>query len=99
MTTQIKPKEPGRPSRQPVLAEDATVIAKKLMADPGQWYLIGTGSIERLGVLSQTGYRIRRQAIKAFKQDGGTWDVRVSTDMAVPDREAAVELYCRWLPS
>jgi hypothetical protein len=82
-----------------VLAEDAAVIAKKLQADPGQWYLIAMGPIERLGVLSQTAYRIRRRAISAFKQEGGEFDCRVSTDMHVPDREAAVELYCRWIPT
>jgi hypothetical protein len=94
----IKPKAPEGSGRQPVLAEPADAVAKKVVSDPGNWYLVASGDITRLGTISQTAYRIRRRSIAAFaRQTGGSFEVRVSTDMDVP-REAAVEMFLRWVP-
>lgn len=84
-------------TRSRVLFEDAEVIASKVRAKPGEWFLVGGGEKSRRGVLSQTAYRIRHGFIAAFAApEGGSWDVRVSTDRNV-DRKYPVEVYLRFL--
>lgn len=113
--TTIQPRKPGR-TRRPVLTEDAEIVAEKLQAAPGNpadpdsgWHLIAFGDRSRLGVISQTSYRIRNGKIQAFASagegggptrdsvDGGHFETWVSTDTAVPNRRAEVELFARWV--
>lgn len=108
MTTRestIQPKAPGR-VRRPVLTQPAEDVAAILQANPGHstdpdsgWHLIATGDRTRLGVISQTSYRIRNGKIAAFTHSGrkGHYETLVSTDASLPDRRAAVELYARWV--
>ena len=97
---------PGR-TRRAVLFEDPAVVVAKLKAAPGTvadpdsgWHLIAGGDRTRLGVISQTGYRIRNGKILAFAvepDEPGRFETMVSTDTQVPDRRADVELYARWV--
>lgn len=105
--TTIQPGPPGR-TRRPVLLQDAEDIVVILQANPGNaadpnsgWHLIAMGERSRLGVISQTSYRIRQGKIQAFAESaeagGGTYETWVSTDISIPHRKAPVELYARWV--
>ena len=104
MTRTIQPGAPGR-IRRPVLLQDAEEIVGILKANPGNkddpesgWHLIATGDRSRLGVISQTSYRIRNGGIQAFNDPGaGVYETWVSTDTSIPNRKAPVELYARWV--
>ena len=78
-----------------VLSEPYDVIAQTLRSDPNTWYLIGTGPRERLGVLSQTAYRIRCNRIAAFRT--GSWETKVSS-VEDPDRknDEAIQVFARF---
>jgi hypothetical protein len=99
---------PGR-TRQPVLFEPPEIVVAKLKASPGSakdpdegWHLIAARDRTRLGVISQTSYRIRNGRIAAFvvtEDDPGRFETMVSTDTKIPDRRADVELYARWIPA
>lgn len=101
---EIQAQAPGRARRQ-VLTEDAEIVAVKLKANPGNsmepdsgWHLVAYGDRTRLGVISQTSYRIRKGKIAAFvDQAGGHYETWVSTDASVPNRRAEVELFARWV--
>lgn len=89
-------KEP-RSARSRVLFEDFATTAATVRKNPGQWHLVGGGDEDRLGVLSQTAYRIRRGQIAAFADpEGGFWEVQVSTDKRV-ERDHPVEVYLRFV--
>jgi hypothetical protein len=104
----IQRRTPGR-TRRPVLIKPADEVVQVLRANPGSkadtgsgWHLIATGDRSRLGVISQTSYRIRNQLIAAFvvgEDDPGEFETQVSTDTSVPGRTADVELYGRWVPA
>jgi hypothetical protein len=112
MTTKTTPtvqmRAPGR-SRQPVLFEPPEIVVATLKASPGTvddpdsgWHLIAARDRTRLGVISQTSYRIRNGKIQAFvvtEDEPGRFETMVSTDTKVPDRKADVELYARWVPA
>jgi hypothetical protein len=85
--------------RRPVLEEPAEVVAHTLIHNPGQWYIIARGERDRLKVISQTGYRIRRNQIGAFAEvvGDGSWETRVNSQTGRSEDEAVL-LYGRWLP-
>lgn len=64
--------------------------------------IIGSGGLDRLGVMSQTAYRIRYGRIKAFvvgqeeSNDGWRFHASVSTARNVEGREHPVELWACW---
>jgi len=107
-TPTVQMRAPGR-SRQPVLFEAPEKVVAKLKASPGSaadpdagWHLIAARDRTRLGVISQTSYRIRNGKILAFQvteDEPGKYETMVSTDTKVPDRKADVELYARWVPA
>jgi hypothetical protein len=88
-----------------VLTQPAEDVVAILRANPGNkadpdsgWHLIATGDRTRLGVISQTSYRIRTGGILAFADPGkGHYETLVSTDTSLPNRRAAVELYARYV--
>jgi hypothetical protein len=91
-------KEPRR-TRSRVLFEDFSTTAETVRQNPTKWHLVGGGPDERYGVFSQTAYRIRRGEIRAFADpQGGYWEVQVSTDKNITDRDYPVEVYLRWVP-
>lgn len=89
---------PARASqRATVLFEPYAAVATKCKATPGKWYLVGSGPKERLRVISQTAWRIRRGQLAAFLVDSGSWEAYVASS---DKREAAtdrVELYLRYV--
>lgn len=100
----VQMRAPGR-TRRAVLSQPAEEVAAILLANPGNdtnpdsgWHLIAAGDRTRLGVISQTSYRIRKGLIAAFEPvAGGHYETWVSTDKSVPDRKDDVELYARWV--
>lgn len=88
--------------RAQVLLDDHEVIADRLVAHPGEWFLVGGGDADRFGVLRQTAYRIRRGLIRAFlPRPGGRFDATVSSvdPGGDQDRLYPVEVYARWVPT
>lgn len=97
--TKAKGKKKKKPRRKYVLFEPYDQVVAKVKADPGEWYLVGGDDLDRLGTISQTAYRIRHGLITTFASPaGGAFEVKVSTDKSLEDREHPVELYLRWVP-
>lgn len=98
-TTQTLVEQQPRRTRSQVLFEPFDKTAETVRAKPGQWFLVGGGETARYGVFSQTAYRIRRGQITAFANpEGGHWEVQVSTDQRIEDRQYPVEVYMRFVP-
>jgi hypothetical protein len=96
MTT-LLPQSP--PARKPVLFDDAVVVAATLRATPGEWFLIAGDEKAKLGVISQTAFRIKHGVVlKAFvAPEGGHFETRVSGSN--PEAKYPVELYARFVPT
>lgn len=89
-----------KPPRKHVLFQPNDEVVAQVQGDPGAWYLVGGGERDRLGVISQTAYRIRRGLITSFAApEGGIFEVQVSTDRSIEERAYPVELYLRWQPT
>lgn len=95
--------------RAHVLAEENHVVAKKLRASPGRWFLVAIGELDEARTLTQTAWRIRqnyrvnqrgrRQGLSAFSEDDrGYFEATASADQQRPDQAAPAELWARWVP-
>lgn len=99
MSTKLRNKGTALKEPRPtVLFEPNAVVSTKVRAAPNTWFLVGGGDKDRLGVLSQTGYRIRRGLLADFPNDDGHWQVVVSSNESVAKRLYPVEVYLRWVP-
>jgi hypothetical protein len=90
---------PARASqRATVLFEPYAVVATKCKATPGKWYLVASGPKERLRVISQTAWRIRRGQLLAFSapDDAGSWEAYVASSDGRESATDRVELYLRY---
>lgn len=87
-----------RAQRRPhVLIEKHSVVARKLKAEPGVWWLVGIGEKERARVLAQTAFRISKGTLKDFTQnDTGYFEAMATADQSRPDPIAPVEAYARY---
>lgn len=87
----------SRTRHERVLIEPNPDVATALRDDPGEWYLVGEGSIERARVFSQTANRIRKGELDDFPKGKTSWFEATSTaDQSRPDMVAPVELYARF---
>lgn len=82
-----------------VLIEPNADVARKLKAQPGKWFLIGVGDLDRSRTLSQTAFRIREGQLADFaRDDEGRFWASSTADTNRPDKIADVELSAIWLP-
>ena len=90
----------GHMPRQ-VLLDDHEVIADRLVAHPGEWFLVGGDTADQFGVLRQTAYRIRHGLIRAYMpRAGGRFEAKVSSaDPGGRERLHEIEVYARWAPT
>jgi len=89
---------PARASqRATILFEPYATVATKCKATPGKWYLVGAGPKERLRVISQTAWRIRRGQLSAFVVDSGSWEAYVASSDGRDGASERVELFLRYL--
>lgn len=90
------------PERQPVLLEEADVIAAKLLANREQWFVIAAGGRERMRVLLTTAWKIRKGKLAAFhwvtNLHGGKFEARTLTSPTRANKVGDVEIKARWVP-
>lgn len=88
--------------RRPVLLEDADVIAAKLLANRGQWFVIAATEQARMRVLLTTAWKIRTNKLAAFawvtRLHGGRFEARTLTSPTRADKVGDVEIKARWVP-
>lgn len=94
MTKKTETQPRGR--AKTVLSESYENIAATLRENPNTWYLVGSGPRTRLGVLSQTAYRIRCNRIAAFAT--GSWETKVSSTRDDSERKPseAIQVFARY---
>lgn len=74
-------------------------MARKLRADPGEWFLVGVGELDRARVFSQTANRIKRGELEDFrKTSAGGFEATSTADKSRKDQVAEVELFARFVP-
>lgn len=81
-----------------VLIEANEVVARKLRADPGAWYLVAEGPRGRARVYSQTAQRIKRGELDDFQETlDGRFEATSTADRSRADKIAEAELYARFV--
>jgi len=96
--------------RLPVLADAPEVVARTLLAQPGQWYRVAGSDYCRspqshapacrcaVRILTQTAYRIRTGDLSGFTVNGvGCFQATALSASQRPDRQWDVEIKARWL--
>lgn len=79
-----------------VLAEPDPAVAIKLKSNPGQWYAVQSGGLDRRHTFAQVAYRIRKGKQKAFRCAAGTFEATVHTEHNSAGDPA--ELRVRYVP-
>lgn len=84
--------------RVPVLLDEADVVARKLRANPGRWFLIAAGDRGRMRSMLTTAWKIRRGKLVAFRTDecGGYYKVATLTSPSRANKTADVEIKAMW---
>jgi hypothetical protein len=83
-----------------VLIESNEVVAQKLRADPGRWYLVAEGGRDRARVFSQTAQRIKRGDLEDFQETpSGRFEATSTADRSRKDKIADAELFARFMPA
>jgi len=89
-----------RTRHERVLIEANEDVARKLRAEPGVWFLVGAGELDRARVMSQTANRIKRGELEDFrKTPAGQFDATSTADKSRKDKVADVELFARFIPT
>jgi hypothetical protein len=89
---------PKPPRRAHVLIERNVVVAQKLRAEPGTWWLVGYGDKDRAKVMAQTAFRINQGDLRAFAaDDAGFFEAVATADQSRPGALAPVEAYARYV--
>lgn len=89
-----------RTRHERVLIEANEDVARKLRADPGAWYLVAEGDLDRARVFSQTANRIKRGELEDFRAGSdGRFDATSTADQSRTDKVAEVELFARFVPA
>lgn len=104
MTTGVIPvdaeKVPSGRSRNP-FNEPIKDIATKLMAAPGQWFIIGTSSYDERSKLNNAASLLRNSRYRTLREAylSGMFETRVSGAKDAPhSEEFEVAAYARFIP-
>lgn len=91
---------PRRTKRSEVLIHSAADTAAFLRENPGKWFLVAKGPLDRAAVIKQTAWRIRRGELRAFPAGAeGRYEAATTAAKDRPDAVAEVEMVARWVPA